>query len=55
MEYSLSAMDRIKVAFIYKGSNIFMTGKHFDNNYYNFFIKLAVLKNNQKWQDIQKK
>ncbi len=32
-------MDRIKVAFIYKASNIFMTGKHFDNNYYNFFIK----------------
>lgn len=32
-------MDRLKVAFIYKKSNVFMTGKHFDNNYYNFFIK----------------
>ena len=32
-------MDKIKVAFIYKKSNIFMTGKHFDNNYYNFFLK----------------
>ena len=32
-------MDKIKVAFIYKSSNIFMTGKHFDNNYYNFFLK----------------
>ncbi len=32
-------MDKIKVAFIYKASNIFMTGKHFDNNYYNFFLK----------------
>lgn len=32
-------MDKIKVAFIYKASNIFMTGKHFDNNYYNFFFK----------------
>ena len=32
-------MDKIKVAFIYKASNIFMTGKHFDNTYYNFFIK----------------
>lgn len=32
-------MDKIKVAFIYKASNVFMTGKHFDNNYYNFFLK----------------
>jgi len=32
-------MDKIRVAFIYKPSNIFMTGKHFDNNYYNFFLK----------------
>jgi putative component of toxin-antitoxin plasmid stabilization module len=39
-------MDRIKVAFIYKESNIFMTGKHFDNNYYNFFIK-ALSRNNK--------
>ena len=39
-------MDKIKVAFIYKASNIFMTGKHFDNNYYNFFIK--ALSRNQK-------
>ena len=38
-------MDKIKVAFIYKASNIFMTGKHFDNNYYNFFIK-ALSRNN---------
>ena len=39
-------MDKIKVAFIYKASNIFMTGNHFDNNYYNFFIK--ALSRNQK-------
>lgn len=39
-------MDKIKVAFIYKESNIFMTGKHFDNNYYNFFIK-ALSRNNK--------
>ena len=39
-------MDKIKVAFIYKTSNIFMAGKHFDNNCYNFFIK--ALSRNQK-------
>jgi len=39
-------MDKIKVAFIYKESNIFMTGRHFDNNYYNFFIK-ALSRNNK--------
>ena len=39
-------MDKIKVAFIYKPSNIFMTGKHFDNVYYNFFIK-ALPRNNE--------
>ena len=30
--------ERIKVALIYSKSNIFMTGKHFDNTYYHFFI-----------------
>ena len=30
---------KIKVAFIYKKSNIFLTGKHFDNGYYHFFIE----------------
>lgn len=38
-------MDKIKVAFIYKASNIFMTGKHFDNTYYHFFM--TALKRNQ--------
>ena len=27
------------MAFIYDESNIFLTGKHFDNIYYNFFVK----------------
>ena len=35
----METKQKIKVAFIYKASNIFMTGKHFDNNYYNFFLK----------------
>ncbi len=29
---------KIRVALIYAKSNIFMTGKHFDNTYYHFFI-----------------
>tara|TARA_Y100001936_G_scaffold169582_1_gene165845 strand:- start:11472 stop:12455 length:984 start_codon:yes stop_codon:yes gene_type:complete len=29
---------KIRVAFIYKKSNIFLTGKHFDNTYYHFFM-----------------
>jgi len=29
---------KIKVALIYKKSNIFMTGTHFDNTYYHFFM-----------------
>lgn len=38
-------MDKIKVAFIYKNSNIFLTGKHYDNTYYHFFM--SALKRNQ--------
>ena len=38
-------MRKIKVAFIYKGSNIFLSGKHFDNTYYHFFME--ALKRNQ--------
>jgi len=30
--------EKIKVAYIYHKNNIFLTGKHFDNTYYNFFI-----------------
>ena len=30
--------EKIRVAFIYHKNNIFLTGKHFDNTYYNFFI-----------------
>lgn len=30
--------DKIRVAFIYKGSHVFFSGKHFDNTYYHFFI-----------------
>ena len=29
---------KIRIAFIYKSSNVFLTGKHFDNNYYHFFM-----------------
>ena len=30
---------KIRVALIYGESNVFLTGKYFDNVYYNFFIK----------------
>lgn len=35
---------KIRVAVIYKESNIFLSGKHFDNTYYHFFI--SALKRN---------
>ena len=38
--------EKIKVAFIYKGSNPFLSGKNFDNGYYNFFMK--ALKRNER-------
>lgn len=38
-------MKKIRVAFIFHKNNIFLTGNHFDNTYYNFFIK--ALKRNQ--------
>ena len=38
-------MRKIQVAFIYKGSNIFLSGNHFDNTYYHFFME--SLKRNQ--------
>ena len=31
--------EKIRVAFIFHKNNIFLTGNHFDNTYYNFFIK----------------
>ncbi len=31
--------QKIRVAFIFHKNNIFLTGNHFDNTYYNFFIK----------------
>jgi len=37
---------KIKVAFIYRDPNIFLSGKHFDNTYYHFFIN--SLKRNPK-------
>ena len=39
-------MRKIRVAFIYHKSNIFLSGKHYDNTYYNFFI--SALKRNEK-------
>lgn len=39
-------MKKIKVAFIFKTSNVFMSGKHFDNTYYHFFVD--ALKRNPK-------
>lgn len=39
-------MKKIRVAFIYHESNVFLTGKYFDNIYYNFFMK-ALNRNEQ--------
>ena len=39
-------MKRIKVAFIYHKSNIFLSGTHYDNTYYHFFI--SALKRNKE-------
>ena len=39
-------MKVIRVAFIYGESNIFLTGKHFDNTYYHFFMN-ALKRNNR--------
>lgn len=38
-------MEKIKVALIYKNTNIFMSGKHYDNTYYHFFVT-ALKRNN---------
>jgi len=38
--------SKIKIAFIYRTSNLFLSGKHFDNNYYDYFIK--ALKRNPR-------
>ena len=38
--------NKIRVAFIYKGSHVFFSGKHFDNTYYHFFMD--ALKRNQR-------
>jgi len=37
---------KMEIAFIYNPSNKFLTGQHFDNNYYDFFMK--ALKRNPK-------
>lgn len=37
---------KIKVAFIYGDSNVFLTGQHFDNTYYHFFMD--ALKRNKR-------
>jgi len=39
-------MKKIKVAFIYHRSNIFLSGNHFDNTYYHFYMN--ALKRNEK-------
>lgn len=38
--------NKIKVAFIFHKDNYFLSGNHFDNTYYNFFIK--ALKRNKR-------
>jgi hypothetical protein len=38
--------EKMKIAFIYHKNNIFLTGTHFDNTYYNFFIKALARNDN---------
>jgi|TARA_B100001540_G_scaffold28179_1_gene23896 hypothetical protein len=38
--------NKIKVAFVFHKDNYFLSGKHFDNTYYNFFMK-ALKRNNR--------
>ena len=35
----MESIKKIKVAFIYKKSNNFLTGNHFDNTYFHFFME----------------
>ncbi len=39
-------MDKIRVAFIYHESNVVLSGSHYDNTYYHFFMK-ALNRNEQ--------
>lgn len=48
MKYVSILVDKIRVSFIYKPSDVFLTGKHFDNTTYDFFMK--ALSRNQKLQ-----
>lgn len=40
--------EKIRVAFIYHKDNIFLTGKHFDNTYYHFYI--SALERNENFE-----
>ena len=42
----MKLLNKIKVACIYESSNIFLSGTHFDNTYYHFFMN--ALKRNSK-------
>ena len=39
-------MNKIRVAFIYHESNVVLSGNHYDNTYYHFFMK--ALKRNEQ-------
>ena len=39
-------MEKIRVAFIYHESNVVLSGNHYDNTYYHFFMK-ALNRNEQ--------
>ena len=39
-------MKEIKIGFIYQENNVFLTGNHFDNTYYHFFMN--ALQRNDK-------
>ena len=39
-------LKKIRIAFIFKSSNVFLSGNHFDNTYYHFFMN--ALKHNTR-------
>ena len=45
--------NKIKVAFVFHKDNYFLSGKHFDNTYYNFFMKALKRNNRLSVQDFK--
>ena len=46
----INLVTKTRLAFIFHKENFFLNGKHFDNTYYNFFMK--ALKRNQRLETV---